>query len=223
MENKELSIEGVYRIKESDIKRCADVAAKAFIDDESSKFLLSSNLTYKTLYGFYSVLFKAIHKKMYMFADSEDINGFVTFSAIKNSEISLFEFLRVGGLKVIFSQGLGLVFNSLAYENNCVNIRKKFISNDGWYIFQFGVHPEKQGMGVGSSVMKPVLRWFDAHNISCYLETQKNVNVEIYKHLGFSLKSVNTLPKKEVKQYAMLRDIISSKAQERSLVLLPGN
>lgn len=206
MKKQEPVIKELYRLKKSDLKKCAQVASRAFIDDETSKFLLSLKLTQESLYEYYLVVYKAIYKKMCIFSDSEDINGFIIVSPIENSEISLWDFIKAGGLKVIASLGLDLVTRSLAYENNCIRIRRQFIAQDDWYIFQFGVDPQKQGQGMGSKIIKPFLNWLDSRNISCYLETQKDVNVEIYCHLGFNLKSVDTLPKKQEKQYAMLRN-----------------
>ena len=97
------------------------------------------------------------------------------------------------------------VFRSLEYEKNCNKAREGIASADSWYIFQFGVLPDKQGMKIGSKTIKPVLDWFDSKNISCYLETQKAVNVNIYTHLGFLLKLKGTLPDKKMSQFAMFR------------------
>lgn len=205
MKKQEPNIKGLYKIKKKDIEKCAETAAQAFIDDETSKFILSSKLTYKTLYDFYLVIYKAIYNKMYMFSDSENIDGFIIISPIKNSELSLWDFIQAGGLKLIFSNGLDFVLRSLNYEKNCIKIREQFVSSDDWYIFQFGVAPAKQGIGLGSKIMKPILNWFDSEKIACYLETQKDVNVDIYNHFGFVLKSIDTLPNKNIKQFAMLR------------------
>lgn len=205
MKNQEPNVKGLYRIKKTDLKKCAEIAAKAFIDDESSKFILSSKLTHKALCDFYLIIYNALYNKMYMFSESENIDGFVIISPVKNSELSLWEFIQAGGLKLIFSNGLNFVVRSLNYEKNCIKIRKKFVSSDDWYIFQFGVSPAKQGIGLGSKIMKPILNWFDSEKIACYLETQKDVNVDIYNHFGFVLKSIDTLPNKNIKQFAMLR------------------
>lgn len=205
MERQEPNISELYRLKKSDLEKCAQVASKAFINDETSKFLLSSKLTQEALYEFYFVLYNAVYEKMYMFADSEDINGFIIFSSMENSEISLLEFIKAGGLKIIFSLGIDLIFRSLEYEKNCINIRKYFVQKNNWHIFQFGVNPEKQGIGLGSKIIKPVLNWFNSKNITCFLETHKDVNVDIYSHFGFVLKSIDTLPRKKEKQYSMFR------------------
>lgn len=205
MNKDEIIIDELYRIKKKDLKRCAQVAAKAFLDDASSKFLLSANLTYKSLFNYYFVIYNAAFKKMYMFAESENINGFIIIAPLKNSNLSVWDCIRAGALKIIFSQGLGIVFRSLEYEKNCNKAREGIASADSWYIFQFGVLPDKQGMKIGSKTIKPVLDWFDSKNISCYLETQKAVNVNIYTHLGFLLKLKGTLPDKKMSQFAMFR------------------
>lgn len=205
MKKEEFNIDGLYKIKKEDLKRCAEVAAQAFIDDESSKFLLSSNLTYKSLYDYYLAIYKAVYNKMHMFAESKNIDGFIIIAPIKNAELSLWDCIKTGGLKVILSLGLGVVLRSLEYEKNCIRIRNKIASSNTWYVFQFGVLPAKQGRGLGSKIMKPFLKWLDSKKVACYLETQKEINVDIYNHFGFSLKSTDTLPKKTASQFAMLR------------------
>lgn len=204
MKKEEINIEGLYKIEKKDLKKCAETAAQAFINDESSKFLLSSKLSIENLYNFYLVLYKALFKKMYIFAESKDINGFIIIAPVENSILSTWDFIKAGGLKIIFNQGLGILFRALAYENNCVNIRKKIIPPKAWYIFQFSVLPVKQGTGIGSKTIKPALKWLKANENSCYLETLNKTNIDIYKHLGFELKSIDTLPKSKKKQFAML-------------------
>lgn len=204
MKKEEINIRGLYKIEKKDLKNCAETAAQAFINDESSKFLLSNKLSFENLYDFYLVLYRALFKKMYLFAESKDINGFIIITPVKNSILSVWDFIKAGGLKIIFNQGLGILFRALAYENNCINIRKKFIPSNAWYIFQFAVLPAKQGTGIGSKTIKPVLKWLKTNETSCYLETLNKTNIDIYKHLGFELKSVDTLPKSEKKQFAML-------------------
>ncbi|MBS4760035.1 MAG: GNAT family N-acetyltransferase [Clostridium sp.] len=205
MKKTDLTIEGLYKIQEKDLPRCAKVAAQAFLDDESSKFILSTQLTFKTLYNYYLIIYKAAYKKMYMFAESEKINGFIIISPSTNAELSLWDCIKAGAIKFIMNKGLGIAFRSIEYEKNCTMTRNKIVPNDSWYIFQFGVSPEQQGKKIGSKTIRPVLKWLDSIKKSCYLETQKNKNVEIYNHLGFTLKEVNFLPDKKMPQFAMLR------------------
>lgn len=205
MEKEKFNIEGLYRIEQNELSKCADVAARAFLDDESSKFLLSSKLTYKSLYDYYLTIYKVVYNKMHIFAESKDINGFIIVSPLKNADLSLWDYIRAKSLKAIFSFGIGVILRSLKFENNCIKIRNKIASLDSWYIFQFGVLPSKQGQGVGSKTMKPFLKWLDTQKIPCYLETQKIGNIHMYKHFGFTLESIDTLAQTTKNQFAMLR------------------
>lgn len=205
MKKTRLDIEGLYQLKKEDLSKCAVVAAKAFETDPACNFLFESKLKYDALYEYFLVVFKALYNKMYIFADSKDVNGFIIITQIKNSNLSLLDFLKAGGIKIILKQGLGIVLNSLNYESNCIEIRDRIINRNDWHIFQFGVSPEKQGSGIGSKIIKPVLNWIEQQKVGCYLETHKKINVEIYKHLGFNIKSIDTLPNTKTEQYAMLK------------------
>ncbi len=208
MKKEELTIDGLYKIKKEDLKRCAEVAAKAFINDEGTKFLLSSKLTYKSLYNYYLMIYKAAYNKMHMFAESENIDGVITIAPVRNADLSIWECIKAGALKIILTQGLGVAFRSFEYEKNCIKMRNTIASTDSWYFFMFGVSPDKQGKGLGSKIMKSVLNWADSQKIECYLETQKDTNVNIYNHFGFLLKTVGTLPNKRTRQFAMLRNCV---------------
>ncbi len=209
MKKEDLNIDGLYKIQKNDLIKCADVAARAFLDDESSKFLLSSKLTYKSLFEYYSILYKATYNKMYMFAESDKIEGFIIVAPVKNSQLSLWDCIKAGSIRELLSLDVGILIRSLKYEQNCIRIRNKIASKDTWYIFQFGVHPDRQGCGLGSKTMKPFLCWLDSKKAECYLETQKAKNVDMYNHFGFSLKSIDKLPKRKEEQFAMLRVLVT--------------
>ncbi|MCD7878595.1 MAG: GNAT family N-acetyltransferase [Candidatus Gastranaerophilales bacterium] len=204
MKNK-LIIKELYKIEKKDIKRCAEIAAKAFIDDNSCRFILAANLTFKSLYDFHLMLYKSAFDRMYMFSESEKINSLIIITPLKNAELSILKCIKEGALKIIFSQGAGIALRAFHYEQNCIKMHNKFATKGSWYIFQFCVVPEEQGKKLGSKTLCPILKWMDSNNINCCLETHKTVNVEIYKHFGFSLKTVNTLPMNNGYQYAMYR------------------
>ena len=64
---------------------------------------------------------------------------------------------------------------------------------------------EKQGQGIGSRLIKPVLQALDDYHIPLYLETHKEINTYIYEHLGFHMVDISTIPGTNTTQYAMLR------------------
>lgn len=53
--------------------------------------------------------------------------------------------------------------------------------------------------------MRAFLQDMDERQTACHLETHKLVNTEIYKHFGFTIVNIDTVPDGTDKQYAMLR------------------
>ncbi len=62
------------------------------------------------------------------------------------------------------------------------------------YLMVLGVDPPRQGQGVGSTLMAPVLARADASGLACYLETNKEINVKLYRKHGFEVVYEGHLP-----------------------------
>lgn len=50
-----------------------------------------------------------------------------------------------------------------------------------------------------------MLEYCDRVKTSVYLETNKEMNVDIYKHFGFEVALQGNVPKSDVEHYAMLK------------------
>lgn len=64
-----------------------------------------------------------------------------------------------------------------------------------WYLQILGTDPPKQGTGVGSAVMRPILDRCDAEGIPAYLETETAANVAFYSRHGFEVREEADVPK----------------------------
>lgn len=56
-----------------------------------------------------------------------------------------------------------------------------------WYLQALGVHPERQGRGLGGQLLQRVLAAADDADVPCHLETAEPSNVTYYQRSGFSL------------------------------------
>jgi ribosomal protein S18 acetylase RimI-like enzyme len=63
-----------------------------------------------------------------------------------------------------------------------------------WYLATLGTAVERQGKGIGSALMRPVLHHCDAEGIPCYLESSKQRNVPFYRRHGFEVVEEVQLP-----------------------------
>jgi len=64
-----------------------------------------------------------------------------------------------------------------------------------FYLAVLGVDPPRQGEGLGSALMRPVLDLCDREGLPAYLESSKERNVDFYARHGFRVTSELRLPK----------------------------
>jgi GNAT superfamily N-acetyltransferase len=78
-------------------------------------------------------------------------------------------------------------------------------SEPHWYIRYLGVAPERQGQGIGTELLKPVLERCDAKWLPAYLEASSERNAALYERLGFVHTEKLKLPDGGPPMWAMRR------------------
>jgi len=63
-----------------------------------------------------------------------------------------------------------------------------------WYLAVLGTEPDRQGHGIGSALLAPVLSACDRDGVPAYLETARERNVDFYERRGFRVVESLTLP-----------------------------
>ena len=64
-----------------------------------------------------------------------------------------------------------------------------------FYLAVLGTHPDHQGRGIGSALMRPVLELCDREGLPAYLESSKERNIDFYARHGFRVTQELRLPK----------------------------
>jgi GNAT superfamily N-acetyltransferase len=67
-------------------------------------------------------------------------------------------------------------------------------STPHWYLAVLGTEPARQGEGIGSALLRPVLDDCDRLELPAYLETATERNVSFYSRHGFKVVDELTLP-----------------------------
>lgn len=57
-----------------------------------------------------------------------------------------------------------------------------------YYVRDIGVHPDMQGKGLGSALMRPTLDRCDREGLPAYLEASSERNAALYERFGFQVK-----------------------------------
>ena len=63
-----------------------------------------------------------------------------------------------------------------------------------WYLSVLGADPSKQKTGVGSALLRPVLKQCDEEGVAAYLESSRLENVAYYERFGFEVVAPVALP-----------------------------
>lgn len=83
--------------------------------------------------------------------------------------------------------------------------RRRHVPELHWYLSALGVDPARQGEGIGSALIGPVLAAADARNEPAYLETATARNVLLYERHGFEVVEELVLPRTDIHGWLMLR------------------
>ena len=91
-----------------------------------------------------------------------------------------------------------------AYGRYVDKLHRRLVPYPHWYLEIIGVAPAHQGQGFSSRLLRPVLERIDRERMPCYLETNAEKNVAIYRRFGFEVVSEDKMPGTEVTTFAML-------------------
>lgn len=74
-----------------------------------------------------------------------------------------------------------------------------------WFLATVGVHPDRQGRGLGRAVLSPGIEAAAAEGVPAFLETSDENNVRLYERLGFQVSAEFELPDGGPRTWAMTR------------------
>jgi ribosomal protein S18 acetylase RimI-like enzyme len=83
--------------------------------------------------------------------------------------------------------------------------RHHHVPEPHFYLSALGVDPTRQGTGIGTALLRPVLDRCDRDATPAYLETAVGRNVLLYERLGFEVVEELVLPRTDVHGWLMRR------------------
>jgi ribosomal protein S18 acetylase RimI-like enzyme len=95
--------------------------------------------------------------------------------------------VRAGGLSLLRRLGWGNLRRFFRITDRIDAERLRLQPTPHWYLDLLGVRPDARGRGLSRVVLGPVFEAADRDRVPCYLETQDEADVAIYRRLGFGL------------------------------------
>jgi ribosomal protein S18 acetylase RimI-like enzyme len=74
------------------------------------------------------------------------------------------------------------------------------------YLQFLGVEPSREGLGLGSSLIRAMTERADAKGLRCYLDTFQPRNVPLYQKHGFKIMIEEVEPNSGIRGWGFLRE-----------------
>jgi GNAT superfamily N-acetyltransferase len=176
----------VRNATKDDVRALSAALARAFEDDPVMTWLYPGLDRIERFMRGYELKLHLPHGAVYT---TDDIAGGAIWAPPNEWRTSVADILRVtpGLIRVTGRR----IRRGLATMTAVERVHPK---EPHWYLAVLGTDKAKQGKGIGSALMAPVLERCDAEGLPAYLESSKEQNIPFYRRHGFEVTSEIQLP-----------------------------
>jgi GNAT superfamily N-acetyltransferase len=187
------------------VKQASVTCAEAFMDDPYTRYTIPdikhrANLHFGSEY----YLRLALLGKAQAYATSPACEGIAIWQdSLKKEPFG--SYFRVNPFLPL---RCGLLYAMREFSINRIadKIKRKHAPKHHIYLALLAVHPDSQGKGFASILLKALLRDVDGKHLPCYLETQNLKNTAMYGHFGFKVVHQMVIPGTDLPLYFLLRE-----------------
>jgi GNAT superfamily N-acetyltransferase len=177
------------------IAAAGQVLGRAFFDDPlTSYWIPDPEQRKKALPWFMTTATKYGHRYGEVETTAGTVEGAGIWLKPGETHVPPLQMMRVGMYAAPLKLGLGNFMRFMKSLDHMEKIHKEQAPEDHWYLMILGVDPPRQGQGIGSAIMQPALAKADAAHLPAYLETQKEINVPLYRKHGFDVVVETDMP-----------------------------
>ena len=148
-----------------------------------------------------------------VYAISSNLEAIAAWLPSKYYPMSVWNVLRAVPLSDLFGIATSGGMKMKAMGQYVDRVHKRLAPFDHWYLLLLGTDPDIQGKGYASRLVRPMLARIDREKLPCYLETNLEADVSIYRHFGFRVLEESPIPGTPIKNWAMLRNVGASSNQ----------
>jgi ribosomal protein S18 acetylase RimI-like enzyme len=198
----------LLRLGKSHVQSAIDTLARAFQNYPVYKYYYPDSFTRNRviLYCSSAIVHFCIRFGE-VYATSPNFEGVAVWVHSKYYHMNLWNSLKTVPLSVLIGAGLSGASKMRPLDSYVDSVHKRLVRSNHWYLLYLGVDPRFEGRGYASKLVRPMLIRTDHEKISCYLETQDEVDVPIYLHFGFKTIEKGVIPGTTINNWAMLREV----------------
>jgi ribosomal protein S18 acetylase RimI-like enzyme len=198
--------ENVTRLKAAQINPAAQMMARAFQNDALYAYLipdaadriniLPHMFMFRLRYGL---------QNGEVYTTSTRLEGAAVWIPSQNSHMTPWKMLRAGGFAFIRKAGKEVMGRISSFGDYAAAIHHRHAPDPHWHLTPIAVDPTQQGKGYARLLLQNMLSRLDKEHMPCYLETQSEKNVAIYRKYGFEVVEQGIIPGTPITHWAMLR------------------
>jgi GNAT superfamily N-acetyltransferase len=113
--------------------------------------------------------------------------------------------VRTGLIAMLLKLGWAGFQRSMRPNQQIDQKRSELAPERHWHLMASGVAPSKQGRGISSALIQPVLEEADAERLPYYLETLGEKNLGFYAKPGFEVNGEGRIPQEGPSFWTMVR------------------
>ena len=200
----------LMRLKPDHKKTAARVFARAFFDYPmiTSYFPdLSRRSRYIEWYWGCVINYGLRYGEVYQTPDTAGISIWLPPGQTFNTT---WHYIMAGFLPLPFVFGIKQYPANIRSDDLVIKIHQEIMPGPHWYLWAIAVDPDRQGQGLGRTLMQPGLEKADAQNLPCYLETHAEKDIPFYHGSGFYVVRIEQVPDSDLRFWCMRRDARSS-------------
>lgn len=195
----------VVRLANSQTDRLVQVLSRAFFNDPTFVYISpDENSRFRMLQAFFrfDIRYGRLYGEVYT---TPAVEGGAIWISPENTAFTLRQMIRTGFLALPFAFGRVGMARLMRFSDLVEGWRKQSVEKQHWYLAGLGVEPSKQGRGIGSELLQPILARADAGGFPCYLETLTERNLAFYEKHGFHVARRGEIPKGGPMVWTMVR------------------
>ena len=184
------------RLAKQQIPQAGEVLGRAFNTNPGFVWMFPDDKTrLAKLTWFMARGVKAGDRTGEVYTTSDTVEGAAVWLPPGRTRLSPIQMIAAGFLPAPLTLGMGSFLRFMNAMNRFEHLHNEAMPGEHWYLMILGVDPPRQGQGIGSALLQPVLRKADEGGLPCYLETDKPEDVGFYQKHGFEVLIQENMPK----------------------------
>jgi len=196
----------VRRAHEADIPVLAEVLARAFANDPAISFFVKpADRRHERMFAGMEAMLRYGSAHLSDTYTTADLAGAAIWTPPGYSGLTLREWPGMLRQSLFMCGWRGLA--AIMSMHRLLEERlKRHVPEQNYYLSVLGVDPARQGQGIGSALMQPILERCDLERVPASLATNLERNVGLYERHGFRVVDELPIPGTTIPTWIMRRD-----------------